>query len=611
MADVNFKNSADISWLNSSDVNWVSQAETIYSLVLGSGVYSLIGSIVNLQELQVSLEAGAYSLIGATITLTHDYTLNLESGTYSITGTFIDFTYLKEIATGWISTKGEGPWEFDKEINKPRYNEGTHIATVENPLWIDITNDHTPITTTHTPCGYWPVLPYSNPVQPCLVFDSEVYLPTVPNTIGLYASGDAMVYEDGHLYGGGVDSGTIFKVRTDTLEIVSLTVFADADVSSIRQVIVYDGYIYALIERSGYTGNWIQKISIPALSENFTLIGEPLYCGSVCYGTDGKVYGAKEVLNLNSGYIGGWTPITGEIWEYGWEELPETYSYYIHMDIAAVAAASGYDVCCGSVCINFKIIDANNIVINSGPNSGFLAYTAAPSLITWTGQLLGVYLPNTIIGPNEIVANNEGTELALLRCTSAFTDLTFRYIDVSSSVSTDTLITGLLDYNGALYDGSIYHHRTIWCDINNRVYSLHATWPDLEGRIIAVDSSGNLLHQYSLPRDPVSLNYGSFTIMNDSLYSGYVYLWQDSLHSSDGSTAKSSIIKLTLDLEFVCIQDCEGVVYDGTSTEVGRSVVNDGEGYLYNFSNPAIPDGENAGKGAITKWYAPEGGGLT
>ncbi len=47
-----------------------------------------------------------------------------------------------------------GPWDFKKSLADTRYNEGTHIATKENPVWIMPTHG-APITSYHTPCGYW------------------------------------------------------------------------------------------------------------------------------------------------------------------------------------------------------------------------------------------------------------------------------------------------------------------------------------------------------------------------------------------------------------------------------------------------------------------------
>ena len=59
----------------------------------------------------------------------------------------------------WIDdNKGQGPWEFSEQGDKPHYNEGSLISDSDNPTW---RTDHLsfsdePITPTHHPwCGYW------------------------------------------------------------------------------------------------------------------------------------------------------------------------------------------------------------------------------------------------------------------------------------------------------------------------------------------------------------------------------------------------------------------------------------------------------------------------
>ena len=59
----------------------------------------------------------------------------------------------------WIDdNKGQGPWEFTGQSNKPHYNEGSLISDSDDPTW---RTDHLsfsdePITPTHHPwCGYW------------------------------------------------------------------------------------------------------------------------------------------------------------------------------------------------------------------------------------------------------------------------------------------------------------------------------------------------------------------------------------------------------------------------------------------------------------------------
>jgi hypothetical protein len=50
-------------------------------------------------------------------------------------------------------------WKDDNPVNKTSYNQGDRISTKEDPVWkMDYLNtpvDSTPVTPTHTPCGYW------------------------------------------------------------------------------------------------------------------------------------------------------------------------------------------------------------------------------------------------------------------------------------------------------------------------------------------------------------------------------------------------------------------------------------------------------------------------
>lgn len=58
----------------------------------------------------------------------------------------------------WKDDKNLGPWSFEKQSNKPFYNEGNRIASYKSPVFtIDFTG--VPITDTHVPCGYWASVP--------------------------------------------------------------------------------------------------------------------------------------------------------------------------------------------------------------------------------------------------------------------------------------------------------------------------------------------------------------------------------------------------------------------------------------------------------------------
>jgi hypothetical protein len=63
----------------------------------------------------------------------------------------------------WKENKGEGPWDFVQQGDKPHYNEGDLISssplvTGGSPVWDMAENKigDTPITSIHNPwCGYW------------------------------------------------------------------------------------------------------------------------------------------------------------------------------------------------------------------------------------------------------------------------------------------------------------------------------------------------------------------------------------------------------------------------------------------------------------------------
>jgi hypothetical protein len=277
-------------------------------------------------------------------------------------------------------------------------------------------------------------------------------------------------------------------------------------------------------------------------------------------------------------------PITGSNWSGNWELLPADYSYFID-DYTTWP----WDVTIGARAINFRIIPGG-YVINSGPNSAIINEAAALSVIADTGEANQVIIRNIIIGANEVVQPTDPYQLALLRCIGAFGGLTFNVANADSGNTDDYSIgAGLIDFDGNALDGSIYHNATVWHKPNNRVYSLHYTWPNSTSRIIAVDPvSGGLLYQYPF-EEVYAGGPGSFTILGD-----YVYVWQTAVHSA---LSTSAIVKLTLDLEFICIEDCSGAFDSGVFTEIGRSITNDGNEFIYNFASAGA-----FSTGVITKY---------
>jgi len=422
----------------------------------------------------------------------------------------------------------------------------------------------------------------------CIQYLSELLTSFIPNddhslNKGQNVSSDALIYLNGYLYGGAGDEGTIFRIDPESMTVETQTTFLSSEVNYFEQLIYNDddGYIYAMIKISGYNGNWIQKISIPSVGSGnpFQLVDSPLYAGSVVYGTDVNVYGSYITASMNAFWEPVFRPVTGAQWWTVWEQLPITYPYTILAGSGSLAGTYSS----GAELINFQLLPNGELIFNSGPQSGTFPVTSLIHQFQQDGTRVRIFSGTTTIGPEEIVPNpSNGYDLALLRCTGATTNLTLRRINASSGASGDVLITGLELPDGTPLDGSIYHKRTRWHS-NGRIYSMHSTYPNNYGRIIAVDPNGTLLYQYSY--QPQNL-FGSFVIAGD-----YVYVWQDSWHNSAGYV--SSIIKLTLDLEFVCLYDAPAgwSVPLSLYTERGRHIVHDGVNKVYNFGTRFGSDG--------------------
>jgi hypothetical protein len=414
---------------------------------------------------------------------------------------------------------------------------------------------------------------------------------TIPGTLELFGNGvsnDALIFQDGYLYGGTLTPGTIFRVDPDTMLVEKSTTFADASISGFHQLIYYNGLIYALISISGYIGKWIQKISLPAVgsSDAFTLVGPPLYAGTVCYGTDGKAYGSRTE-GISYAYIDDayYRPPIGGGWTSVWELLPDSYSY--HVDVrtyydTGVTATSHHGA--GAKIINFRIIPDVGYIFNGGPSSSIIITFPVVNCFDFNGNKIIGYGTSNTIGPNEIVQNpNNAYQFVTLRDISISATLNFRYggattglrvTDAGSpTLSYDVEVLGLLDNNGNPNTDSTIHHRTIWHPTNGRIYSLHSNHVNTFASIIAVDVAGTLLYQYTFAGIP---NRCSFVIFGD-----FIYIWQDVVTSVGHS---SSIIKLNLNLEYLLSFNCVGDYYTSLYQECGRHIVSDGINCLYNFS---------------------------
>lgn len=600
-------------WSTSTNHSWAAVTMALrpagtgsINVSIGNASITLIGyaPIANLND---RVSVGNASLIVTGYSPSIAWTENISIPNVSIIltgqGVSLGWTYDTVVSSGEIIIDGFGPrvfiWgsvpSFEIAELVPNPEPGAphdpcghwHDGQSDDPVWDFTEQEDLPIPyhkhlVKPKVCGHW----HKDPITliPCIEYVGEIQVSFTPNTSGLYTSGDAMLYHtDGYIYGGAFSNGTIFRVEPEAFIVDIQTTFSASDISAIEQILYYDSYLYVMIKRSSYTGNWIQKISIPTdTTEDFELVGDPLYAGSVVTGTDGNIYGSFKSLAMSGGWYARHTPITGDLWATGWERLPDDYSY----DVGSLIDYSGI-VTSGADLINFRIIPKTGYIFVNGPTSDITASSAFIHQFEFDGTYVK-YFPNLlVVGPNEIVMSPDSHNFALLRCTSSFTNLTMRRIDTNSALNSDYLITGLLDEEGNSKDNSIYHKRTVWHPANNLIYSYHSMYSDWDNRIIAVDSSGNLIHQYAWLGDTIT---GSFVILGD-----YVYVWQDGL---TGSGHTSAIIKLTLELEFVCIEDCLGGYYNNQYREEGRQIVTDNEQYIYNFARTQ----GGASAGLITKW---------
>jgi hypothetical protein len=212
------------------------------------------------------------------------------------------------------------------------------------------------------------------------------------------------------------------------------------------------------------------------------------------------------------------------------------------------------------------------------------------SVFSFSGVRSRIFEGDNSIGPEEMVQNPYDVyDFALLRCTSAFTNLTLRRVNIDTGDNVDTLVTGLKDGNGNDYDYSVYHQRTIW-HTNGRIYTFHAVTaifgPELM-RIVSIDpDTAQVTHEYVIAN---KFGQGSFVILGN-----YVYVWQNATKPNGYAAA---IVKLTLDLEYVCTAPCKGGIktQEGHYVEMGRHIVSDGIDTMFNYAY--------VGPGSmVTKW---------
>lgn len=150
----------------------------------------------------------------------------------------------------WIDDyKGNGPWNFTKQYDKPHYNEGNLISNSGEPIWGDAffadKIDKTPVTPEHHPwCGYWP-----RPVgvsKDDLAIDADIFI--------LHWSGPA----------------TIYGVNFDGVSLSWLGSYQTPGVDT-NGLILYEGDLLTIAGAGGVDAE-LRRISTTAVEGSFPLL---------------------------------------------------------------------------------------------------------------------------------------------------------------------------------------------------------------------------------------------------------------------------------------------------------------------------------------------------
>lgn len=570
-----------------------SEAVSFYGFVAGGQSYRKIGVYTDALTAAPSGYSGIaleYSVVAIEVGIS-GVSIPVGRGLITDTGQAVSYKITVPVGAGSISLVGQPVTVLT--VYRPGPNPHSpcghwHIGQTDNPVWPFVEQSALPYPYHEEPvepeiCGHWHK--QKPPWQPCIEYVDEYEFSGTSTQSRDYATGEQFIYvtadeskTHGRFFYGCLDTaGTIFRFDPSTMLIEKTTTFADVDVNAIHQIIFYGDKIHALITRDGYVGKWIQKIDLPIPYDDpplpFTLDGDPLYCGSVCTGTDAKIYGCLRALNQNDAYKADYQPITGASWASYWEELPGAYSYTI--DTYTDYNSRSPQTTVGSHVVDFKFLPGVGYLISSGPESQFLALTSVISKVDFTGSHQITYPFGLSVGPHQMALEPKGSRFVAMRHVSAFTYLTALVVDYSTDTGNDLSVTGLVNGDGDPFDASVYHVQTRWWS-NGLVYNFHGLYATYSGRIVAINpDTGAVIYQYWIGPaiDPESCG---FEILGD-----YVYVWQDVIHAND---TYSAIIKLTLSLEFVCLYDCRGLLRTNSYREIGGNISSDQSRYLYNFT---------------------------
>lgn len=230
----------------------------------------------------------------------------------------------------WIDEyKGEGPWPFTPQPDKPHYNEGNLISNADNPVWK--TDFPGPLVTlVHNPwCGYWGageedfleanifVLDWADiPTIYGAYFDGESL-----KYIGKYSSAEningLILYEDDLLTVAGEGAAAeLRRVSTEAVagELSLLNTYNIFNSYDIREL-VKGRLVNGDSDKVYYIDTSTVTVSIHDLSRD-----KRGFRNTVITGTDGNLY----VLDAGIfSWQAAWHPVTGGTWHLFWNLIED------------------------------------------------------------------------------------------------------------------------------------------------------------------------------------------------------------------------------------------------------------------------------------------------
>lgn len=380
----------------------------------------------------------------------------------------------------------------------------------------------------HNPCGHWhlpvlgqpagcleyvahePVYPVYNfyPKSAIMGTDRRIYCIMGANSIMGKTPAKAYIYDR--------DLNVVLQKDYEVADNLDL-------VLSTRE---RGGYIWVLAKKAS-SPQWLFQIDMDDLS-----IVSQRCPGDCVVGTDGNNYYMSGLAyGNNSAYGPVYRPTTGQYWESSWTAIPAGYAYHVYADYTTPESYWG----CNSL-VDF-LVDDTYFYTNSG------AYPRNITKRDYNMQRIAT-TTESVVGVGEMCFSPDESLIAFTGCSLYATGyskiLIYRASDltkkVGETISTDGFYSSSDSQNCLLWheNGCLYHTQ-----------GRHEINGTAHGRVIKMDDGGNILATYENYSDKGAIANSRITASAKN-----IYWWQDGY----GEEKQNGIIKLDLDLNFVCFE---------------------------------------------------------